>query len=307
MHAANKTIDAVVITWNKYEMSLDCIEHLAASSVPVNLYDVDNGSSDETPRRVRERFPNVTVVELPENLGYPGAANQGFANSSSEFVAIINSDANVEPDYFEKVLRCFDDPKVGFAAGLSMDPASGLVDAAGAKIDRGLSWLPYMQGVPAESVSAVDSELAAPPFDAIVFRRAAIESVGGYDEDFFAYSEDVDITLRLRAAGWKIDVATDAKVWHIGSASLGKRTVAQLHFAAWGRGYVAGRYRVGPAWLLTDIAAGLVDSIQLRSWTPISRRWVGWRQGRALPAREVPTDLHYESWSSSLKRRVAAR
>lgn len=299
-------IDVVVITWNKYELSRDCLEHIFASTIPVNVIVVDNASEDETPRKVREQFPEVQLIENRQNLGFGPAANIGFAAGTAEFVSVVNSDANVEPNYFEEVIERFADASVGIAAGLSMNPATRKLDASGASVDRGLSWLPLNPGEDPEAVELSNTRVAAPCFDAVVFRREAIESVGGFDDEIFAYWEDVDITMRIRNHGWTVAVSPAARVWHVGSASLGKRTVRQLQLAAWGRGYIAGRYRIGLVWLLTEVVAGLIDSVRLRSKVPLARRIAGWRHGRELPAREFPQNLEYESWWRAMRVRYLA-
>lgn len=299
-------VDVVVITWNKFELSRDCLEHLAASTIPLNVTVVDNASEDQTPRKVREMFPTVQLIENGENLGFGPAANIGIRAGSADFVSVVNSDANIEPSYFEAVIKQFADESVGMAAGLSMNPATGKLDASGASVDRGLSWLPLNVGAEPEVVDPENARIAAPCFDAIVFRRAAIEEVGGFDEEIFAYWEDVDVTMRIRNRGWTVAVAPAARVWHIGSAALGKRSVRQLQLAAWGRGYVAGRYRIGLAWLLTELVTGLFDSLRLRSIVPLSRRIVGWRYGRGLPRRARPDNIDYESWWRAMRVRYLA-
>lgn len=306
MSSNSPTLDVVVITWNKYELSLDCLAHASASSVPINLTVVDNASEDDTPRRIREQFPTAGLIVNDRNIGYGPAANLGATAGTSEFVSILNSDANVEPDYFERVLDCFADEQVAMVAGLSMNPATSKLDAAGATTDRGLNWLPLLPGGEPAQVDADDPRIAAPCSDAVVFRRAAFDAIGGFDDEIFAYWEDVDITMRLRQAGWKVAVCKDAKVWHVGSAALGKRSVAQMHLAAWGRGYLAGRYRLGPLWLVTEFLVGLLDSARLRSFTPFSRRMAGWRHGRKLPRREIPDGIEFNSWRTSMAARFNA-
>ena len=300
-------VDAVVITWNRWELSERCIEHLFASTVDVHVIVVDNGSEDGTPDRVRERFPQAELIEFSENRGYGAAANAGAERATAEFVSIVNSDALVAPDYFELVLaRMRADDRVGFAAGLSINPATGLVDAAGAIFDVSLNWAPYLEGVAPEEAVVDEKVLGSPPSDALVFRRAAFARVGGFDSEIFAYGEDLDMTLRLRAAGWLAASVRGAMVEHLGSASLGKRTARQMAMVGWGRGYVAGRYRMsvwgGPRELLLWLAI----CASVRDITPLKRLFAGWRRGRSLPARPIPDGIYRESWSASIKKRIDA-
>lgn len=298
-------VDAVVITWNRWELSQKCIEHLYASSADVHVIVVDNGSEDGTPDRVRELFPRAELIEFNENRGYGAAANAGAAAATSEFVAIVNSDALVAPDYFELVLaRLRAGDRVGFAAGLSINPATEKVDAAGAVFDKGLRWSPYFAGADPDSVVIDEAVLGAPPSDALVFRRAAFAEVGGFDPEFFAYGEDLELVLRLRAAGWLPGSDAAARVVHVGSATLGKRTAGQMKMVGWGRGYVIGRYRLGPFTTLLDLGMWAAISVIVRSTGPLTRFIAGVRRGRTLPARAVP-ELHAESWLTSLRKRIA--
>jgi GT2 family glycosyltransferase len=297
-------LDAVVVTWNRWELTSSCLEHLFASSVPIHVIVIDNGSEDGTPDRIREQFPQVELHENAENKGYGAAANAGIAHSTNEFVSTVNSDALVAEDYFELLLAAIKtDPKLGFVSGISLDPATGLVDAAGAIFDGGLRWSPYLQGVDPDEVVADQSVIAAPPPEAMLYRREAFQGVGGYDEEIFAYGEDLELTLRLRAAGWKPLLVTEARDLHKGAASLGKRTAAQMRLVGWGRGYVAGRYRLGIASLILDLATYVAISIIVKSPSPFTQLIDGYLRGRKLPKRPVPEGLHTESWATSLRKR----
>lgn len=297
-------VDAVVITWNRCELASECIEHLLASTLPVNVIVIDNGSEDGTPDRVRERFPEVDLVEFADNRGYGAAANAGAERATADFVAIINQDALVAPDYFELVLaRMSSDERIGFASGLSIDPKSGKVDSAGAVFDSGLRWGPYFHGVSPEEVAVDEARLASPPTDSIVFRRSAFLDIGGFDSEIFAYGEDLDLTLRLREAGWLPASVTAALVEHLGAASMGKRSVGQMNLVGWGRGYVAGRYRVGPMELLLDLVMWTGISAIVRSPQPLRRLLAGLRRGRSLPQRPVPSGIYREHWYESLRKR----
>lgn len=302
----NTALDAIVITWNRWELTEACLEHIFASSVSAHVIVVDNASSDGTPEKIRERYPRVELHQFDENRGYGAGVNEAFRHATAEFVATVNSDALLEPDYFELVLARMQDERVGFAAGISIDPSTNLVDAAGAIFDTGLRWSQYKNGAEPDGIEIEHELLAAPPFEAMIFRREAFDGVGGFDEEIFAYAEDQDLTLRLRAADWKFAVVPEARDLHKGAASHGKRTAAQMKLVGWGRGYIAGRYRLGPASLLLDLLTWTAISAIVRSPAPLRELVSGWRRGRALPSRERPKGLHTESAFASLKKRWQA-
>ncbi|MGK2877377.1 MAG: glycosyltransferase family 2 protein [Solirubrobacterales bacterium] len=300
-------IDAVVVTWNRWELTEACIEHLLASTIDVHVIVVDNGSEDGTPDKLAEQYPQVEVIKLETNCGYGAAANIGIEASTHEYVATVNSDAFVAPDYFELVYKVLSkDPKMGFAAGISIDPSTNKIDAAGAIFDAGFRWSPYLNGAELEDVVIDQSVLAAPPPEAMLYRREAFLGVGGYDTEIFAYGEDLELTLRLRGAGWGLAVVPEARDVHKGAASLGKRTPAQMRLVGFGRGYVAGRYRLGIPSLVLDFFTYIAISTIVRSPGPFTQLVAGWRRGRALPARELPTNIHLESAVASLRKRWVA-
>jgi GT2 family glycosyltransferase len=300
-------IDAVVVTWNRWELTEPCIEHLLASTIDVHVIVVDNGSTDGTPEKLREQFPQVEVIELDKNHGYGAGANIGIEAATREYVATVNSDALVAPDYFELVYNVISaDPKMGFAAGISIDPSTDKVDAAGAIFDGGFRWSPYLNGADPDTLVVDQSVLAAPPPEAMLYRREAFNGVGGYDTEIFAYGEDLELTLRLRGAGWGLAVVPDARDIHKGAATLGKRTPAQMRLVGFGRGYVAGRYRLGVPSLILDFFTYVAIALIVRSPGPFTQLIAGWRRGRALPARELPTNIHLESAVDSLRKRWEA-
>lgn len=297
-------VDAVVISWNNWELTADCVASLIACGPNVNVIVVDNGSSDGAPEHLRVRFPGLRVEEFGENLGYGAAANRGAAFGDAEFISIVNNDTELAHDYFDHVLaRCDAEARVGFASGLSINPATNLVDAGGATIDHALNWYPYLRGAHPDDVEVDETLVVSPASDAIIYRREAFDALDGFDPEIFAYAEDLDLSLRLAAAGWRPAIVPAARVVHRGSATLGSRSVAQMRLASWGRGYVAGRYRVAPQWLLLDLAVAMVNSVLLRSTVPVTRLVAGWRRGRALSRRPVPEDLQFEHWREALKKR----
>lgn len=306
MSTSPPTTDAVVIAWNNCDLTIECIEHLLAGTLTPNVVVVDNGSHDGTPRRLRERFPGITLIELEENVGFGPAANRGIAASTGDLVAIVNNDANVEHEYMSRVAAEFDDAQVGFAAGVSMNPATGQLEAAGAYADRGLGWFQFMNGGDPTEIDPQDPMLCGPCFVAVVFRRKALESIGCFDENLFAYWEDVDVTMRMQAAGWEFAVVPEALAWHLGSATLGTRSINTLKLAAWGRGYIAARYRVGTCWTTTELALGALDAVRLRDLTPLSKRIAGWLFGRTLPKHELPRNIRFISWRRSMQLRKLA-
>jgi N-acetylglucosaminyl-diphospho-decaprenol L-rhamnosyltransferase len=306
MNASEKAVvDVIVVTWNNAELVIDCLEHIAASTVPHRMIVVDNASQDDTIARIEADFPQATIIALDENIGYGRAVNRGAAAGEAEFIALVNNDANIEPDFLELTLAALADASVGMAGGVSLSPA-GKVDAAGIMLDRGLGGYLYKVGAEPVDVDVADPHLYSPAHVTIVYRRETFDQAGGFDEEIFAYCEEVDLSMRVRRAGWNFAIVPNANAVHLGSVSIGTRSPAQIRLAAWGRGYVAGRYRVAPQWVLTEFCVGLVDMLKQRNAAPLSQRIAGWRRGRKLPRRLPPEGVEYLTWREGMRLRLRA-
>jgi N-acetylglucosaminyl-diphospho-decaprenol L-rhamnosyltransferase len=299
-------IDVVIPNWNAAGLLADCLDHLERDPTPHTAIVVDNGSTDDGVAFVKKHFPSVRIVELPENLGFGRAVNRGIAAGKSEIVVLLNNDATVQPGFLDALTAPFEDERVGMVAGVLINTRTNLIDAAGIEIDRGLSGSSYMGALDVARLKDPPRGLVGPCGGAAAYRRAALDHVGGFDEHFFAYSEDLDLALRLLNEGWLCSLATGARARHVGSATLGVRTVRQVSISSFSRGYVLGRYRVSAVWLATELLVGVADSVALGSIAPLSGRTHGFIRGRNLPQRSAPKETVRGAigWFASLRRRV---
>ncbi len=232
-------ISVVVVTWNRRELLQACLASLARQRHPrFEVVVVDNGSQDGsavTVRKLAESYPvPLRLIANSSNLGFCAANNQGFAASQSELVALLNNDAEAEPGWLEAleaVIRLHDD--VGMAASkiLVWDPDS----AAGKIIDKcGHLIYPDGQnrgrgsGQPDQGQFDRVEEVLWPDGCAAMYRRAMLEDVGGFDEEFFAYADDAELGLRGRIAGWRCFYAPGAVVRHHRGATLGIGSARRL-------------------------------------------------------------------------------
>jgi GT2 family glycosyltransferase len=196
----------VVPNWNGRVWLEDCLTALAGQTLsPLEVIVVDNGSSDGSLEYLRAEHAGVRILELRRNTGFAHAANRGFEVAGGEFVALVNTDVVLVSDWLERtagVLRR--DPLVASVACkmLELSDPERVYDAGdvlrrdGACEQRGRfgrddgRW-----DEPGEVFGACAG--------AALYRRSAVMSVGGFDERYFAYLEDVDLALRLRLAGWR--------------------------------------------------------------------------------------------------------
>jgi GT2 family glycosyltransferase len=185
---------------------------------------------------VREEFPWVNTLALSENIGFAAGNNLGFHHCSGEYIVALNNDTKFDPHFLSSLVAVADaEPRSGMVAARMLnfyDPdridSIGIAAARnGMGFSRGLGklageWQP-------------DRYLFGPCGGAALYRRAMLDDVGFFDEDFFAYYEDLDLAWRGRLAGWDCAVA-DATVWHIHSATSGigsAFTTEQLHRNKW--------------------------------------------------------------------------
>jgi N-acetylglucosaminyl-diphospho-decaprenol L-rhamnosyltransferase len=239
------SIDVIVPVHNRWDLTESCLEHLRLQTIPHAVIVCDNGSSDGTPERIRAAFPEVRVVELGANLGFPKACNRGARAGSGEMVILLNNDVDCRPEFLERLSARFrTDERIGSVAALLLKPGEERIESFGLAADRTYAGFPRLRGLPTEAAQASDPVLAGPSGAAGAYRRHAWEDVGGLDEGVSWYGEDVDLALRIRAAGWSTAAAADAIAVHVGSASAAHRSAWQRYQGGFARGYFLRRYRV---------------------------------------------------------------
>ena len=302
------TIDVVIPTFDRRDLLRSCLEHLARQDTPHATIVVDNGSGDGTPEMVREEFPAVRLIALAENLGFGAAVNAAAAGGDGDAIVLLNNDVDVEPGFLDALVAPLRrDPETGMVAGVLLKPGRAVIDAAGVVIDAGLGGYAYLGGAPAAALEDPPDGLVGPCGGAAAYRRAAFDAVGGFDDEIFAYSEDVDLALRLLGAGWRCQLAPDARGVHLGSATLGVRSLPQIRIASFSRGYVLGRYRVHPGWVLAALAIAIADAAALRSPAPVTSCVRGLSLGLSRSRRSRPAQARALGWRAAgrLRRRAA--
>jgi GT2 family glycosyltransferase len=221
--------EAVVLSWNGRADTLRCLESLEHVEHPdLTIVCVDNGSTDGTQLAVRERFPQVVLIEAGRNLGYAGGNNLGLCHAmdaGAGWVMLVNNDATVAPDViagFERAARAR--PQAGVLAGkVYFADRPQTIWFAGQRVGELLGYSGRPRGY-GRSDGPRYSELRATGRAVgalMAVSRETIERVGMLDEDLFAYVEDVDWALRARAAGLEVVFAPEARAWHRVSASTG--------------------------------------------------------------------------------------
>jgi N-acetylglucosaminyl-diphospho-decaprenol L-rhamnosyltransferase len=289
------SIDVVIPAHNGWELTKSCLGHLAAQTVPHTVVLADNGSSDGTPERVRDAFPDVHVVELGANLGFPVACNRGVQAGEGDIVVLLNNDVDCRPDFLDRLVTPFrEDERLGSVTALLLTPDAERIDSFGLAVDPTLAGYPRLRGRPPQEAQTADPILIGPIGAGGAYRREAWYEVGGLDEGVLFYGEDVDLALRLRASGWSTAAAADAVGLHIGSATASRRSAWQRYQGGFARGYFLRRYGVlrGRAALRAAATEALVvlgDAIVFsHDLAALRGRVAGWRAARGRPRVALP-------------------
>jgi N-acetylglucosaminyl-diphospho-decaprenol L-rhamnosyltransferase len=304
------TADIVVVTWNSGERVVGCLERIVSQAEGHAVHVVDNASADATTALVRTRFPGIDVIELPSNVGFGRAVNTAVEAGSADAVVLVNDDVEIEPGAIAGLLRPLGRERVGMVAGLTTIPDSELVDGFGIELDVTLAAYNRLRRLPMDRVPGV---LLGPSGALAAYRRSAFEAVGGFDPQFMAYGEDVDLALRLRLAGWEAAASRDARGVHLGGASVGVDSPRQRRLAGFARGFIVRRYDVlrtrhAPRALAFEILIVTAGLARGRTLEHIRGRLEGWQAagGHALRAPVDAVDANIRP-REALRRLMHAR
>jgi GT2 family glycosyltransferase len=217
------TVTVIIVNWNGGDLLRQCLNDLLQQTVqPTRILVMDNGSTDGSAEKVAGLL-GVTVRMLGENFGFAAGNNRAFAECDTEFVALLNPDAFPEQDWLEKLLaaaRAYPDV-AAFGSRQMVAGVEGVVDGLGDVYHvSGLVWRDG-HGRALNDTDATPREIFSPCAGAALYRRDVLVNVGGFDEDYFCYLEDVDLGFRLRLAGYGAMYVHDAVVHHVGSATTG--------------------------------------------------------------------------------------
>lgn len=220
-------VSIIIINWNGRDNLHRCLQSLANQTfTDFEILVVDNGSDDGSTRLVRDEFPQVRLLEQSENLGFAKANNIAAAAARGRWIALLNNDAFPLPAWLEELVAAADThPEYGsFASCLLRHGRAGIVDGAGDSYH--VFGRPWRNGhnQPLAGQWMRPGAVFGPCAAAALYRRDVYLDLGGFDESFFCYLEDVDLAFRMNLAGWPCYYVPNAKVFHIGSATQGRHS-----------------------------------------------------------------------------------
>jgi GT2 family glycosyltransferase len=232
------TVSIVIVTWNGKKYALECLDSLRelGGVIGIEVVVVDNASTDGTPQAIREHYPEVKLIQNEANLGFAKANNIGIAATRGDYVCLVNSDVVVPPGCLEKMVDFMKaNPDIGLLGPKMLSPTGGVGQSVN-RLPTVWNYLCFALGlhslVPNSKLfggflmagygynKTEDVEVLTGWFWMVP--RRALEQVGGLDERFFMYGEDLDWCYRFLKAGWRVVFFADAEALHYGAASSGQ-------------------------------------------------------------------------------------
>lgn len=219
------TITVCIIAYNSGPTLRTCLERLAGQTFrDFETLVIDNASPDPGDAAIAREFPFVQLIENSENLGFAGAGNQGARLARGRWYVLLNPDAFAQPNWLEELAGAAEryPNLLSFTSRQLMDEDPGLLDGLG-DVMSGYG-IPYRGGyLSRDPGDTPEGEVFSPCGAAMMIDRALFLKLGGFDEFFFCYSEDVDLGYRLQLSGEPTLLVPSAVIRHVGSASTGGR------------------------------------------------------------------------------------
>jgi GT2 family glycosyltransferase len=234
-------VSIVIPNYNGEKYLKVCLNSLSRQTI--NSYEiiiVDNASMDNSFGLIEKEYSDVKLIKMNKNTGFSKAVNIGIKASKGKYVVLLNNDTEVEPDWLSNLVRCIEADEKIFSVSSKMIRYNekDKIDDAGDNYTI-LGWA-YKRG-DGFSVSKYNrpGEVFSSCAGAAIYRKSVFDEIGYFDDNFFAYMEDVDISYRARIQGYKNLYCDKAEVYHIGSATSGsKYNSFKVRLAARNNNYV---------------------------------------------------------------------
>lgn len=280
-------VSVIIVNWNGKHHLQRCLSAVLAqtySNFEVIL--VDNGSTDGSVEFVSQEFPQVRLISKAENLGFAKGNNIAIEAAQGDYIATLNNDTQADPHWLRELTGVMEArPRVGMCASkMLFYHQPHVINSTGINLDRaGIAW--DRQGGEEDQEGPEEvGEVFGPCAGAALYKRQMLEEIGLFDEDFFAYLEDVDLAWRARLMGWRSLYVPTARVYHLHSAT-GKEGSPY-------KNYLLGRNKIWtilknypapeiflflPVILFYDLASLLYALLTRRDGSALKGRIAGWR------------------------------
>jgi GT2 family glycosyltransferase len=225
-------VAVVIVNYNGERLLPECLAAVAAQTLPVDEVVVaDNGSRDGSLALLRTQHPGVRALVLGRNLGFAGGANRGVRATAAPWVCVLNSDATPAPDWLARLTAAPRHERTWALGSVLVSAATGRIESAGDQYSAAGYAYKLLRDRPLEELPADPYRVFAAPGAAPVFRRDVFDALGGYEERFFLYYEDVDLAFRAVLAGWHALLVPSARVVHRLGATTRSHARARFYVA----------------------------------------------------------------------------
>jgi GT2 family glycosyltransferase len=312
-------VSVVIANWNGRRHLQACLPALARQTAPApELIVVDNGSTDGSQAWLAQNYPAVQLIGNADNRGFAAANNQGIRAARGAFIALLNNDTQPEPGWLAALVSALEqDERLGMAASLMLfADRPAVINSTGVCVDRcGISW-DRLGGRPASAAGSAPVPIFGASAGAALYRRELFDDVGLFDEDYFAYLEDVDLAWRARWRGWRAVHVPQARVLHAHSATGHEGSAFKTYWLARNKVRLIAKNYPSPAlwWRLPVIlfydGLSLLNAVlRQRNLSALRGRLAGWaslpgvwrqrrvvQRGACVPAAEVFALLEPMDW-----------
>ncbi len=225
-------ISIVIVCWNNKSYLEPCLNSIyeAQNQVHFEILAVDNGSTDGSQAMLKEKYPQIRLIQNDHNVGLSRATNQGVKAAQGRYILLYNNDTLMEKSTLDIMVHFMDDyPEAGAAGGRLINP-DGTFQLSHVKFPS--IWSTFLDAAhigslvnpfhPSQPDLHQIREVNWISSACLVVRREALDQVGGLDETFFLYGDETDLQYRLWKAGWKVYFIPDITTVHYGSVSLNR-------------------------------------------------------------------------------------
>lgn len=218
-------VSIIIVNWNGLNYLDSCLE--SVFNLDYNNFEVifvDNGSKDGSVNFVNKRFPKVKIIQNKKNLGFAKGNNVGIKKAKGKYIATLNNDTKVDPSWLKELVSAAEnDEKIGTCASkILIYDTPKLIDSAGIFIARNGGGENRGAILSSKRYCNKKTEVFGACAAAALYRKKMLKDIGYFDQDYFAYFEDVDLAWRAQLAGWKCMFIPSAIVYHKGGGTSRK-------------------------------------------------------------------------------------
>ncbi len=214
-------VSVIIVSYNTADLTIKCLASVRAAAGKKEIFVVDNASTDGSAAAIGKQFPEITLIENPQNMGFGAANNRALKICRGRYVVFLNPDTVVRPGTLSRAVSYMDaHPDVGLAGARILNPDGSPQES--------ISWRYPGEKFAKSETKSLPGKIACVLGAFMIARRPLIDELGGFDEDFFLYGEDEDLAWRIREKGFSIGYIEETEVLHWGGQSEARTPPPEL-------------------------------------------------------------------------------